>query len=146
VSIIDKLRDREQARRILDPNSARLETGSVQEQEEARRELRRNTRTARILNNSALTEIPRGELKFQALGSRVIEHVASPDGDYYLPFGGDPDYIGDDVTTYFVSASGDPILLQRCPRPASRHELEQAQADHEARRNTPKPKPEWMTR
>jgi hypothetical protein len=145
-SIVDRLRSREEARRILDPSDHRLHTGTPEQQLEARRELRRNSRIARIVNNPALTEIPRHELKFGAHPGRVIEHVASPDGDFYLPFGGDPDYTGDDVTAYFFSASGNPILLQRCRHPASRHELEQTLAERQAARNAPKPRPAWMAR
>ena len=82
-----------------------------------------------------MDEIPRRELDFEALGGRVIEHVASQDGDYYRLFGGDPQFTGDDVTKYFVAQDGTPTMLERCLNPASsRAELERKQAAKVERR------------
>jgi hypothetical protein len=78
-----------------------------------------------------LTEVPRSELDLKALGGRMIEHVASPNGDYYTAFGGDPGLIGNDVVAYYVREDGTPIMLQRCHRPSSRAELEQLRATRE---------------
>lgn len=36
----------------------------------------------------------------------MIEHVASSNGAFYTLFMGDADYIGDDVTAYYVSEDG----------------------------------------
>jgi hypothetical protein len=83
---------------------------------------------------SRLTEIPRNELNFEAMGGRVIEHVASPNGDYYTVFGGDPQIVGSDVTSYYVREDGTPIMLQRCDRPSSRAELEHLRAKREERK------------
>ena len=73
-------------------------------------------------------------MDFAALGGRMIEHVASPDGDYYRSFGGDPQFTGDDVTMYYVNESGVPCMLERCTRPSSRAEFEQMRAKREQRR------------
>ena len=81
-----------------------------------------------------MEEIPRRELDFTALGGRVIEHVASPNGDYYRVFGGDPPFTGDDVTNYFVAQDGTPTMMERCTTPSSRAEAEQMQARKEQRR------------
>lgn len=132
--IVDALRDREQARRLLDPNAHELFTGTPQEQEQARRARARHMRIAGIFNNSRLREIPRSELDFEALGGRMIEHVASRDGDFYHQFGGDPQFTGDDVTAYYVTEDGTPVMLQRASSPSSRADLERIRARKEQRR------------
>jgi len=101
--------------------------------QEAIRERDRHLRIASIVNNQRLTEIPRNELDLQALGGRMIEHVVSPNGDFYTVFGGDPQFTGDDVTAYYVRDDGTPIMLRRCHRPSSRAELEQLRAEREQR-------------
>ena len=117
---------------IVDPNDPRLVTGTPDEQRQARREYER----ARIARHIIATkeELPLSELDFEALGGRLIEHVASRDGDFYRMFGGDPGHAGDDVTTYFINAAGDPVMLQRATNPSSRTELEQKQAAKAQRR------------
>jgi hypothetical protein len=90
--IIDALRDREQASRLLSPSNPALITGTPQQMQEAIRERDRHQRIASIVNNQRLTEIPRNELNFEAMGGRVIEHVASPNGDFYFAFHGDPQF------------------------------------------------------
>lgn len=64
----------------------------------------------------------------------MIEHVASPDGNYYRPFGGDPAFRGDDVTFYYVNEDGQPVMLERCTSPSSRADYERRQASKETRR------------
>ena len=81
-----------------------------------------------------MDEIPRRELDFEALGGRVIEHVASAEGAYYRLFGGDPVFTGDDVTKYFVTQDGASCMLERCIKPVQSAELEQMQARKEQRR------------
>ena len=96
--IVDALKARNQLTPVYDPAS--------EEQRQARRE-RQAAQHARAVI-AMMDEIPRRELDFEALGGRVIEHVASADGDYYRPFGGDPPFTGDDVTKYFVAQDGTP--------------------------------------
>jgi hypothetical protein len=132
--IIDALRDREQARRLLDPGDHALFTGTPQQMERAMRERARHLRIASIVNNERLTEIPRAELSLEALGGRVIEHVASPNGDYFFPYFGDAGFVGDDVVAYFIREDETPIMLQRRHRPSSRAELEQMRAAREERK------------
>ena len=106
----------------------------LQGRKQAERERLRHLRIARILNNERLREIPRSELDFGALGGRMIEHVASSDRDFYILFGGDPDYIGNDVTAYYVSEDGTPVMLQRASNPSSGADLERIRARKEQRR------------
>ena len=80
--------------------------------------------------------VPAGELEFRPRG--IIEHVASPDGNWYRVVGGDPDYMPG-VNWYYVTADGDPVPLERAPGTvASRREYEEYQAAREARRNAPR--------
>ena len=106
----------------------------LQGRKQAERERLRHLRIARMLNNERLREIPRSELDFGALGGRMIEHVASSDRDFYILFGGDPDYIGNDVTAYYVSEDGTPVMLQRASNPSSRADVERIRARKEQRR------------
>ena len=64
----------------------------------------------------------------------MIEHVASSNGAFYTLFMGDADYIGDDVTAYYVSEEGTPVLLQRASNPSSRADVERIRARREKRR------------
>jgi hypothetical protein len=114
----------------IDVNHAQLIPGTPEEQEQARREWQQHKRTAAIVNNPKLTEIPRSELTF---GRYWIEHSASADGDYYRAFGGDPEYVGDDVRAYYVNDAGTPCLLQRASNPSSRAELERIRETREQR-------------
>ncbi len=120
-------------RPITDVNDQRLVTGTPEEQAQARREWQRHRRATEILKHPKLTEIPRSEFTF---GRYVIEHTASANGDYYLAFGGDPGFIGDDVVASYVTATGDPVLLQRTRNPSSRAELERMRAQREERKAT----------
>jgi hypothetical protein len=139
MGLLDALRDRGQARQILDPNDHRLHTGSPEERDEARREWYRNSYAARVMN-AGWREIPRGQLEFQKFG--VIEDTET--GDFLRVFGGDPDY-AESVVAFYVTHDGTPVMLAPVVGvPHNRAELEQIRAEREARRNTPKPKPAWM--
>jgi hypothetical protein len=107
MSIIHKLRDRDHARRILDPNDHRLYTGTPEEQHEARREFLRNQRNARIVN-SGREEIPRRELV--PYRTRLLLH--EPTGVYYTVFGGDPNF-ADNIRHYFVTDNENAVMLER---------------------------------
>ena len=117
---------------IHDANDPRLTIGTPDEQRAARRQLN-EARAARAIIE-LLDEIPRNELSFDALGGRMIEHVASPDGDYYRPWGGDAAFRGDDVSFYYVNEAGRPVMLERASSPSSRRDYEQRQARKEQRR------------
>jgi hypothetical protein len=117
---------------IVDPNDPRLIVGTPDDQRRARREFERQRVTRAIV--ATKTEIPRAELNFEALGGRVIEHVASRDGDFYFVFSGDPSYVGHDVRSYFVNVAGDPVLLQRAHNPSSRADVERMLEAREQRK------------
>lgn len=128
-------------RPVVDLNDPRLVTGSPEAQKEAREELRRHT-FARKVMGSGRVEIPRAELDFQRFG--IIEHVASPHGDYYRATGGDPDYLPN-ATAYYFAADGQPVLLAPVAEsPRSRAERERIEQEREARRAVPPRKPAWM--
>ena len=94
--IVDTLKARNHLTAVHDPAS--------EDERQARRERQAAQHAQAVV--SMMDEIPRRELDFDALGGRVIEHVASADGDYYRPFGGDPAFTGDDVTKYYVAQDG----------------------------------------
>ena len=101
--------------RLVDALKARNHVAPVhnatgEEQRQARRERQVAQHAHAIV--STMTEIPRRELDFNALGGRVIEHVASAEGAFYGPHLGDPPFTGGDVTMYYVNESGVPCLLR----------------------------------
>ena len=123
--------------RIVDALKARNHLAPVhnptgEEQRQARRERAAAQHAHAVV--SKMDEIPRRELDLEALGGRVIEHVASANGDYFRPFGGDPAFTGSDVTKYYVSPDGLVIMLERCTNPSSRADLERIRARKEMRR------------
>ena len=122
--------------RIVDALTPRSHLTAVHDPVEEERRTRRERQAAQLAQAvvSKMDEIPRRELDFDALGGRVIEHVASANGDYFRPFGGDPMFTGDDVTKYFVAQDGTPTMLERCTNPSSRLDLERRQARKEQRR------------
>ena len=86
--IVDALSHKKSLTAAYDPAS--------NEQRQARRERQAAQHAHAVV--SMLNEISRRELDFSPLGGRMIEHTASPDGDWYTVFGGDPAFSGDDVT------------------------------------------------
>ena len=95
--IVDALKARNQLAPVHDPVS-----------EEQRQS---TTRTAGSQHAQAVVskmdEIPRRELDFDALGGRMIEHVASADGGLTTACSAAiPPFTGDDVTKYFVAQDG----------------------------------------
>ena len=92
-------------------------TDHAEQQTAALRERQRQQRMAAIVNNPALTEIPRSELRHMHAG--VLERD-NDTGDWFVVFGGEPGQLGSDVSAYFIDADGDPVLLQRA-RPSARH-------------------------
>ena len=99
--IVDTLRARNHLTAAHDPNS--------QQQRQARQERHAAQHAHAVV--SMLNEISRRELDFSPLGGRMIEHTASPDGDWYTEFGGDPAFSGDDVTSYYVNEDGQPVMF-----------------------------------
>jgi hypothetical protein len=139
VEILDSLRDKEHARRVLDPGDHRLHTGSPSDREEARPEWYRNSCAAKVMN-AGWREIPRGQLAFHKFG--VIEDTET--GDFLRVFGGDPDY-AESVVAFYVTHDATPVMLAPVVGvPRNRAELQQTRAEREARRNAPKPRPAWM--
>jgi len=124
VRIVDVLKVRSHLAPVHDPASA--------EQRQARRERQAASHAQAVV--SMMDEIPRRELDLEALGGRVIEHVASAEGAYYRPFEGDPPFTGDDVTKYYVAQDGLVIMLERCTKPSSRADVERMQARKQQRR------------
>lgn len=118
-------RDSEPGGPVVDPSDHRLISGTPESMAGARRELQRNQHNARIAR--AKTEIPRSELEF---GPRWIEHVASPNGDRYKPFGGVADY-SEGINFFYFTADGDAVMLERI---GSRREFEEQQAARDQRR------------
>jgi hypothetical protein len=143
MKIVAALKDRAELARVLDPNHPRLVTGTPEEQAQARRQWMRQRFISQVVN-SDLREIPRSELAFKKRG--IIEHVASPDGDWYVPVRGNVDLMyANDAIAYYVTASEDVVVLERAPgRVTSRRAYEEHLAEQEARRNAPKPRPAWM--
>jgi hypothetical protein len=137
--MVDALRDREHARRTLDPGYRRLYEGSLEDQADARREWFRNAYAAKVMN-AGWREIPRDDLAFGPFGR--VEEVSS--GGFFRVFGGDPDY-ADGVTAFYCGFDGTPVMLTPISGGVgNRAELEQIRAEREARRNAPKPRPAWM--
>ena len=134
------LKDIRKTQELLDPSSSRFVTGTAEEQEEARREWRRHMLIREVVRSDRV-EIPRAELVSRRFG--ILEHEST--GSYDRAVGGDPQFLRH-AEWYFVTEAGDVLLLERpSSGPQSRQELEQLEADREARRNTPKLKPAWMT-
>jgi len=119
---------------LLGPNQQALASSTLEHQAQTQREqLRRNFIAAVV--NSDRTELPRNELLFHKRG--IIEYVATADGDWYTAAGStgnDPAYLPD-AKHYYVTASGDVVLLQPAPgRVTSRRKLEEHRAAREQRR------------
>jgi hypothetical protein len=75
--IVHALRDREQARRLLDPTNHALVSGSPEQIEAARRERVRHQRIASIFANDRLIEIPRDPAQTRAYRLRVASPGAA---------------------------------------------------------------------
>jgi len=71
---------------------------------------RRAVQTRQIMA-SGREELSRADLDFEAWGGRMVEH--RPTGKFFNVFAGDPQYVGDDVTAFFVTDAGEAVLLQR---------------------------------
>lgn len=126
--LIDALKDREQARRLLDPLRSRAVHGhpagdGAGDAGAGPPPADRQHREQRTADRDSA-----GRARPEGVGRADDEHVASPYGDYFFPYFGDAGFIGDDVVAYFIREDETPIMLQRCHRPSSRAELEQIRA------------------
>ena len=83
---------------------------------------------ARQILASGKQELRRSDLDF---GRYWIEHT--PTGDFFVAWTGDPSYAPNDAPAFYVTAAGEPVILDRAD-PASRDELEQKRAARAARR------------
>ncbi len=105
----------------------RLFTGTIDDQRQARREYARHSRIARIIN-SGRVEIARNELT--PIRHGMLEHETT--GRRFRRFGGDVDFgLADHVTAYFMTETGDAVLLENA---GSRREFAEKLALKEARR------------
>ena len=125
--IVDILKDREQARRMLDPQGRAHLEGTPESRAEALKELNRHRHIHKIVSADK-PEIARSDLTFERYW---IEHT--PTGRFYREYGGDPGYPTDAWVAWYVDENGAPHMLERC-EPASREELEAKRAQVEARR------------
>ena len=109
--IVDALKARNHLAPVHDPAS--------EEQRQARRERQAAQHAHAVV--SMMDEIPRRELDFEALGGRVIEHVASPDGDYYRP-SSEGSAVHRRRRDQVLRRRGRrvPRMLERCTKPSSR--------------------------
>jgi hypothetical protein len=133
-------------RPFVDFTHRRFVEGSEEDRKRAHEEAHQEIRAyqqAQLALKSGLPEIPLNQLKFARFGQ--VEDTAS--GDLYQVIrglvDGDPKRCG--AAAWFVDGGDNVIWLKRpASGPQTRAELEQQQAEREARRNAPKPKPEWM--
>ena len=124
MSVFDKLR-RDAGRPVTDPSDHRLFSGTIDDQRQARREYARHSRIRRIVK-SGRDEIPRAELT--PIRHGMLEHEAT--GNWYRPFGGDPDFgTADHISAYTMTETGDALLLENA---GSRHEFEEKLAAKKA--------------
>ena len=113
MSVFDKLR-RDAGRPVTDPSDHRLFSGTIDDQRQARREYARHSRIRRIAK-SGRDEIPRAELT--PIRHGMLEHEAT--GNWYRPFGGDPDFgTADHISAYTMTETGD-ALCSRTPAAAT---------------------------
>ena len=121
---------------FLDPSHERYATGTPEDRERARREWRQNRFTAQVMS-SGMNEIPRSDIA--ALRFGVVEDTRT--GTFYrVRRDGLIDLEWTNANAYFVDAAGAPVLLEQPPGPKNRAELEQREAEREARRSAPKPR------
>ena len=136
MKIADMFKDRAALTKLLDPASPRFVTGSEDDKKQAREEWRRQRFTADVMR-SDLTEMPRSNL--QPFRYRTLEDTTT--GTFSQPrLDGLTDLDHADAIAYFLDAAGTPVLLERPTGVKSRRELEQHQAEREARRAAPKPR------
>jgi hypothetical protein len=84
IRIVDALKNRETASRLLDPNGRALISGTPESMAQALREQNRHRHIHKIVS-AAKPEIPRSELSFERYW---IEHT--PTGRFFREYGGDP--------------------------------------------------------
>lgn len=118
----------------IDPADRRFVEGSEEDRRRAREQWHRSRFEAEVMR-SGLTEIPRANLR--PVMRAMLED--DRDGTFYLPRRDQlVDITFTNAVAFFAAADGSLVLLER---PAgmvkNRLELEQRQAEREARRNAP---------
>lgn len=118
-------------RATLDHADPIFVTGTPEQQQQARAEWRRQRFTAEVMK-SKLQELPRSVLDF---GRYMITNTKT--GHLYQPVSGDSVDLSYSpaAVAYYISAAGDPVLLERPTGPQTTTELEAQQVARQQRRD-----------